>query len=114
MAPSGAISGSEKRESNASASAAAEIHSSLPSSNSPPAATIVTSSSSAATAGSKPATATQLYSGGSSLNATVKTEPGVGGVQSGGSGKRYCCYVGNMTWWATDEQLTVTLLFLTR
>lgn len=28
------------------------------------------------------------------------------------TGKRYCCYVGNMTWWTTDNDLQVILIFL--
>uniref|UniRef100_A0A914I5C1 RRM domain-containing protein n=1 Tax=Globodera rostochiensis TaxID=31243 RepID=A0A914I5C1_GLORO len=37
------------------------------------------------------------------MPATIKSELGFGGGSQ--SGKRYCCYIGNMTWWTTDEQL---------
>ncbi|KAL3093209.1 hypothetical protein niasHT_022659 [Heterodera trifolii] len=33
----------------------------------------------------------------------IKSEPGIAGGSQ--SGKRYCCYIGNMTWWTTDDQL---------
>lgn len=40
--------------------------------------------------------------------AAVKAEPGTLNSSANSIvGKRYCCYIGNMTWWTTDEQLQV-------
>jgi len=34
----------------------------------------------------------------------VKAEPA---ATQQAAGKRYCCYIGNMTWWTTDVELEV-------